>query len=176
MTETQTGKSVAANPLDEDTTGLPAQIKPTPELVQQMRAAILDGKLPPEVGDPAITARLIRARILDGSFDESMQPAESLPSWRDEYTDENVTVLGFHLVPSAFKDEAAKSGVAAYAVVELMTPETGELVTVQTGGGNVLAQLIKAWEEERFPFQAVLRQKPTGTPGRSVLWLEKVAA
>ena len=47
-------------------------------------------------------------------------------------------------------------------------------VSVQTGGGNVLMQLVKAWEKGWFPFTARLVVKDTKTPGRKTLWLEKV--
>ena len=150
-----------------------AMIDPTPELVAQVRAAILDGELPPEIGDPNIVARAIRARILDGSFEEALAPAQQLAGWRDAYLDEDVTVFGFHLNRSS-KGDADGSGIAAYAVVELMVTDTGEIDTVQTGGGNVLAQLVKAWEARAFPFRCRMIAKPTGTAGRSTFWLERI--
>lgn len=155
-----------------DEANVPTMIRPTSELVEKAYDAVINGNLPPEVGDPAVTARSIQERIRRGSFDESMTPAESLPSWGDTYPGQLVTVLSFHLNPSTFEAQEGpnKGKKGAYAVVELIEPE-GEIVTVQTGAGNILTQLVKAWEEERFPFPAVLESKATGQAGRSVQWL-----
>lgn len=143
----------------------PAMIEATPELVEQAYAAILDGTLPPEVGDPSVTARAIAERIRDAkTFEEAFKPT-SLPSWQD-YTDKPVIVHAFHLNPSNFEEQGA------YAVVEIGVPETGEFKTVSCGGTNVLTQLTKAWELGAFPFRAVLRASNTGTPGRVALRLE----
>lgn len=144
---------------------VPAMIEPTPDLVEAAYAAILDGKLPPEVGDPSVTARAIQERIKNAkTFEDAFRPS-SLQSWQD-YADKPVIVHSFHLNPSNFE------GQTAYAVVELGIPETGEFLTVSTGGGNVLTQLVKAWELGAFPFRAILKVKDTGTPGRVTLWLE----
>lgn len=151
----------------------PRMIAPTPELVAQAKAAVLDGELPPEVGDPAVTARAIKQRILDGSLEDALSPQGGLPAWRD-YMGEDVTVFSFHFNPSQFADDDGNKA-GAYAVVELMLSNgDGEITAVTCGGGNVLATLIKAWETESFPFRCKLVEKGTGTPGRSVLWLEKV--
>lgn len=147
-----------------------AVIEPTPELVEQVRAAILDGELPPEIGDPQLTARAIKERILAGSLAESMEPAQALPAWRD-YMDEDVAVQGFHLNPSNIANDDGEKGV--YAVVQIMLVESGEIVTVHCGGGNVLAQLVNAWENGAFPFRGKLVERTAGS-GRGVLWIEKV--
>jgi hypothetical protein len=165
---TPSGSEVA--PWDEPTAM--AAIPATPALLQQVRDAI-DGKgLPPEVGDPEIMARLIRERIRTGTFDDSMSPSAKLPAWADEYLDRLVVVYGFHMNPSTIEnpDDPARKGV--YAVVEVGLPGTGEIVTVSCGGGNVLEQLVKAWEEGRFPFQAVLTGTKTSR-GYTTLWLKR---
>ena len=152
-----------------------ARIEPTKELVQQAYDAVINRQQPPEIGDPEIVARLIQERIRQGSFDDSMQVLESLPSWGESFGSKDLAtapvmvVRGFHLNPSAFEDEDGRKGV--YAVVELADAETGEFTTVQTGAGNVLVQLVKAWEEGRFPFLARYEIRPTATPGRSTHWL-----
>lgn len=149
-----------------DDENAPAMIEPTPALVEAAYAAILDGKLPPEVGDPSVTARAIQERIRNAETFEDAFASSKLQSWQD-YTDMPVIVHSFHLNPSTFE------GQTAYAVVEIGIPDTGEFKTVSTGGGNVLTQLVKAWELSAFPFRAVLRSKPTGT-GNTTLWLESV--
>ncbi len=151
-----------------------AAIEPTAELVSQAYAAIQDGQLPPEIGDPAIVARLIQERIKKGTFEESLTPTEKLPAWKDVLLDVPVAVYGFHMNRSTITPAEGAYSPGVYAVVELAVPETGEIQTVQTGGANVLMQLVKAWEERRFPFVAVLVAQPTGTPGRSTLWLRSV--
>lgn len=151
-----------------------AAIEPTSALVAQAYAAVTDKTLPPEIGDPAISARLILERIKTGTFEESMTPAQGLPNWSDRYLDQTVVVYGFHMNKSTYEiqdgEHAGKKGV--YAVVELAKAGSGELETVITGGQNVLMQLIKAWEERKYPFQAVMTSKKTGS-GNTTLWLQK---
>ncbi len=151
-------------------TGL-AAIEPTPTLVEQAYAAIMDNQVPPEIGDPQITARLIQERIKLGTFEQSLNPADSLPAWTKTLEGVEVVVYGFHLNPSTFENEDGVKGV--YAVVELGDVESGEMTTVSTGAGNVLMQLVKAWEEGKFPFRATLVEKKTSTPGRSTYWLQR---
>lgn len=166
MADPKQGASVASDevvPWDDDLA--PAMIEAKPELVEAAYAAILDGKLPPEVGDPTVTARAIQERIKSAkTFEDAFRPS-SLESW-SEYEDVPVVVHSFHLNPSSFENQTA------YAVVEIGIPETGEFRTVSTGGNNVLMQLVKAWELGAFPFRAVLKAKATQTPGRQTFWLE----
>lgn len=151
-----------------------AAIEPTVELVEQAYAAIIEKKLPPQIGDPAIVARMILERVKKGTFDESMDPAESLPNWYETFGERVVVVYGFHLNKSAHEvaEGEFKGEKGVYAVAEVAAAGSGELVTVQTGGQNVLMQLVKAWEERRYPFQAVLTSTPTGS-GRTTLWLKR---
>lgn len=160
----------------------PAMIQPTQELVARAYDAIHNANVPPEVGDPAITARAIQERIKSGTLEQSMQAAESLPSLGEKYEGQKIAVCAFHLLPSSFEiqEGSNKGKKGVYAVVEVMTQD-GELDTVQTGAGNILTQLVKAWEESldgrsRFPFTCVVEVKPTGTPGRSTQWLRAPAA
>lgn len=171
--ETETGTRSEMVPWEESeaVSGI-ASIEPTRELVEQFNRAVLDGELPPEIGDPKITARLIGKRIIAQSFDQAMSPQAKLPAWSD-YMDRLVVVNGFHINPSSFEsDEDAGSPSSVYAVVELSLPPSGELVTVQCGGMRVLLTLGKAWEEGRFPLQAVLRGSKTGR-GFTALRLER---
>jgi hypothetical protein len=162
---------------DLELAGAPTMIAPTPALLEQAYDAVLNAELPPEVGDPAITARAIQERIRQGSLDDSMAPAESLPSWGDLFADQLVYVCSFHLNRSTFEIQEGpnKGKKGVYAVVELMDTNS-ELHTVNTGAQNVLTQLVKAWEEKRFPFPAVLEVKDTGTAGRTTQWLRSPAA
>lgn len=150
----------------------PQMIAPTPELLDAAYNAVLNAELPPEVGDPAITARAIQERIRHGSLDDSMSPAEKLDNWADTFEGQTVYVCSFHLNRSTFEIQEGpnKGKKGVYAVVELMDPDS-ELHTVQVGAANVLTQLVKAWEEKRYPFPAVLEVRETGTPGRTTQWL-----
>lgn len=140
----------------------------TKELVDQAYAAIIDGTLPPEVGDPEVTARAIKLQLASAERFEEVFRAQSLPGWSQELLDVPVIIYGFHLNPSSF-DESTSS---VYAVVELVAGDDGEIRSYSCGGENVLVQLVKAWEKGWFPFKARLTSKPTGTKGRSVFWLE----
>lgn len=149
-----------------------AAIEPTPEIVKQAYDAIMNGDLPPEIGDPAITARMIQERVRQGTFDQSMDPARKLPAWADKYLDRVVVVYGFHLNPSTIENPDDPGRKRVYAVCEVTSPSTGEFETVSCGGDNVLVQLVKAWEEKRFPFQAVLTGTKTAR-GYTTLWLKR---
>ena len=177
-TSEQTGQAANGGelvPWDEAELAGVAAIEPTPELVSQAYAAVIEKTLPPEVGDPAISVRMILERIKSGTLDESMSPAAKLPAWRDLFLDRVVVVYGFHMNKSTFEDEEGRKGVYAVAEVAPLAPvagiDAGTMTTVQTGGQNVLMQLVKAWEERRFPFKAVLVSVGTGQPGRETLWL-----
>ncbi|HEX6986653.1 MAG TPA: hypothetical protein VF170_14830 [Planctomycetaceae bacterium] len=166
-------------PWDEAELAGVAAIEPTPELVSQAYAAVIEKTLPPEVGDPAISARMILERIKSGTLDESMSPAAKLPGWRDLFLDRVVVVYGFHMNKSTYEIQEGEykglKGVYAVCEVAPLAPvagiDAGTMTTVQTGGQNVLMQLVKAWEERRFPFKAVLVAVGTGQPGRETLWL-----
>lgn len=157
----------------EGATGL-ARIEPTAELLEKARRAILDDEAPPEIGDPNITARLITQRILDGTLEDSMRAAEKLDAWQDVALDRQVVVRGFHLNPSSFETEHedGRTTKGVYAVVEI-ADGTGAIQPVTVGGKNVLAQLVKAWEEGAFPFVAVLTAVSTSTAGRKTLYLKR---
>jgi len=150
-------------------------IEATPDLVEQAYAAIIEGELPPEVGDPEVTRRAIQERIKTAdSFDDVFAP-QSLTPWT-QYAGEIVTVYGFHLNPSSFRDGAENGGSAVYAVVEISrTGDVDDAEPVSTGGGNVLLQLVKAWEKGWFPFKATLAVRPGSTPGREVHWIQKAS-
>ena len=72
-----------------------AAIEPTAELVAMAYDAIQNGTLPPEVGDPKITAQLILQRIREGTLEESLNPAVSLPNLQN-YRDKPMVFVGFH--------------------------------------------------------------------------------
>lgn len=171
-----TGNEVA--PWDEAPTGL-AVIEATPEQIQQAKDAIINGTVPPELGDPNVTARAILERIAAGSLEESMNPAEQLPNWAQTLLNEPVVVRGFHLNKSTKQQPDPETGElkgpAVYAVVDLQVIETLELVTRSTGGANVLMQLVKALEDRAFPFTAVMTSTPTAG-GNDVLRLIKPQA
>ena len=154
---------------------LPAMIEPTPELWQAFRQAVIkgDASLMPEVGDPSLTSERILEQMSEGTLEQALAPQATLPSWRRDYLDVPVVVCAFHVNPSSFENEdTGRSGL--YAVVELMTGPSGELVTVQTGGEKVLMTLGLAWKDGAFPFKARLIEKATSTKGRAVLELEAV--
>ena len=148
------------------------QIKPTPALVRAAYDAI-EGTLPDDVqfeaGDPEVTARAIRERIRTGSsFDEVFAP-QKLPALQDYAGMGAVVFHAFHLQRSRFEGESTST---VYAVCEITSP-AGEIVTCHCGGGNVLTQLVSAWEHNWFPFKALVVARDTSTPGRKTLWLEK---
>lgn len=164
----------------QDTTGL-AVIEPTPKLVAQVYRAIIEGEVPPEIGDPGITAKAIQWRVAQGTFDDSMDWQSQLPPLAEtavyphpslEKTKVSGPMLfhGFHLNPSTIENPEGDKGV--YAVVDATDLATGERDTYSAGGGNVLVQLAKAWEEGKYPFEGVFAVATTGQ-GRSTHWLKR---
>lgn len=139
--------------------------EPTPELMEMAYAAVMDGTMPPEVGDPAITTRAIQERIrATDKFDEAFKP-QSLTPW-NELLGEVVTVGGFHLNPSTLEGQSA-----VYAVVSLRREGEDDFKPYSCGGGNVLTQLLKAWEQGWFPFQGVLVSRKT-SQNYDTYWIE----
>lgn len=152
-----------------------AKITPTPALVKAAYEAI-EGSLPDgvlvEVGDPEVTARAIRERIRQGkTFDDVFAP-QKLPKLADLAGEGAVIVRDFHFNVSKF-DETPGSSV--YAVVEVARAD-GTIELRHCGGGNVLTQLVMAWEHGWFPFKAKVVAKETGNAGRTTLYLEKADA
>lgn len=166
MAKTETSTEI--DPWDVPATGL-AVIEATPEQIRAAYEAISKGTVPPELGDPNITAAAMLLRIQEGSLEESMTPADALPNWGKEYEGVPVVVRGFHLNRSTFQQEenGQPKGPSTYAVVDLQIRETAELVTAQTGSATVQTQLVKALEDKQFPFMAAYVVTPTSTPGRS---------
>lgn len=142
-----------------------AMIEPRPELVRQAYAAILEGELPPEVGDPAVTARAIQERFTKAETAAEVLRPSKLRAW-SELGDVPVTLLNFHLNPSGFEQ-----GSAVYAVCEIMHRDSGEIEPVSVGGGNVLVQLVKLWELGALPVNVRMLSKPT-QQGFTTLYLE----
>lgn len=134
----------------------PRMPEPTQQVLDQVYEAIIYGGEIPEVGDPEITAQAIQERIRSSeSFDEVFKP-QQLPKW-SELMGEVVTIGGFHLNPSRFE-----KGSSVYAVVALKRDGEDDFSPYQCGGGNVLTQLVKAWEQGWFPFKAALVGRKTG--------------
>jgi hypothetical protein len=145
----------------------PAMPEPTPETMEAAYAAVMDGELPPEVGDPTITARAIQERIRNSDSFDDVFKAQSLTPWA-ELIGEVVTVGGFHLNPST-----QEGGSAVYAVVSLRRDGEDDFMPYSCGGANVLTQLLKAWEQGWFPFQASLVSKKT-SKNFDTYWIEAV--
>lgn len=143
----------------------PAMPEPTPDLMEQAYSAVINGTEPPEAGDPTITAQAIQERIRQSdTFDAVFKP-QSLPKWSD-LIGEVVTIGGFHLNPSTFE-----KGSSVYAIVSLRREGDDDFAPYQCGGGNVLTQLLKAWEQSWFPFQGALTSRKTGQ-GHDTYWIE----
>ena len=128
-----------------------------PAEVEKAYAAILDGEPIEFVSDPEAMAREIAERAKNaGSLDELLDEA-SLTAW-GELADVPVTVHGFHLNPSTFKD-----GSAVYAVVNIERMDDGEKLLVSVGSKTVLTQLVRALEMGWLPAIMSLKAMQTGS-------------
>ena len=105
------------------------------------------------------------------TFDDVFAP-QKLKAWQD-IAGEPVLVRRFHLNPSTIKKETGKPSPAVYAVVE-MVRGSGEVELRQCGGGNVLTQLVKAWEHGWLPCRLKIMSSEVRGTGNTVLRLEKV--
>ena len=144
----------------------------TPEQIEQARAAILDGAAIPDFGDPELVSRAIVERLLGSdTFEQAFKPQE-LESWQ-EYLGVPFLVRDFHLNRTRFEDrpEGAPS-VYAVCTLERLDGEEPAVVTVTTGGQNVLAQLLLILEKGWWDNPVKMIAKDTATAGRKALWLE----
>lgn len=147
-------------------------VSASPEELKLAYGAVLNGDVLPASADPEVMSQAIAQRIADAeSFDEVFRP-QSLPSWGRQFLGIPVRIRDVRLNRST-KSEDGKSGPSVYAVVDLLVVETGEMVTVQCGGRNVLVQLLKIVEKRWTEQTYRLVSKPTGS-GYDVLWLEAV--
>ena len=164
------------DPWDDPANQVAEMPKPTEPVLLAAYAAIRDGVLPEGVivGDSEVTAQAIQDQIRAGkTFDDVFAP-QKLKAWQD-IAGEPVLVRRFHLNPSTIKNETpGKSpSPAVYAVVE-MVRGTGEIELRQCGGGNVLTQLVKAWEHGWLPCRLKIMVNEVRGSGNTVLRLEKV--
>ena len=163
------------DPWDDPANQVAEMPKPTAPVLLAAYAAIRDGILPDGVivGDSDVTAQAIQDQIRAGkTFDDVFAP-QKLKAWQD-IAGEPVLVRRFHLNPSTIKPDPTKPpSPAVYAVVE-MVRGTGEIELRQCGGGNVLTQLVKAWEHGWLPCLLKLMASEVRGSGNTVLRLEKV--
>lgn len=77
--------------------------------------------------------------------------------WRssglEKYINERIRITGLRRMPSSFQ-----GGLPFFLVVDAGVVKTGELVTITTGSVSVVAQLAKAHQLGRIPFDCIPRQ------------------
>jgi hypothetical protein len=173
MQESESGQ--ALDPWDDPANDVQVMPAPTADVLEVAYRAIRDGVLPDGVviGSSDVTAQAIQDQIRQGkSFDDVFAPSK-LKAWQD-LAGEPVLVRRFHLNPSTIKNETPGKGPspAVYAVVEIVRG-SGEVELVQCGGGNVLTQLVKAWEHGWLPCKLKIVASEVRGSGNTVLRLEK---
>lgn len=138
------------------------------EELQVAREALLSGALPDGFGaaqDSAEMARAIAERILRAeTFEEAFAP-QTIDAWKDVLFNTPVGVLDFHLNASSYE-----VGSPFYAVCDVERLADGEVLTVQTGGLNVLAQLLLIAEKGWWGKPVKMISKDTAG-GFDALWL-----
>lgn len=139
-----------------------------PEQITLALAAIIEGKELPAALKGGEAHSAILERIASATTLEELFAQRKLESWR-ELENVPVTVQGFHLNPSSFEE-----GPTVYAVVEVVTMDDGEAITVASGARNVMVQLVKAWEFGQIPgLRCRYISQRTGE-GYAAGWLELV--
>lgn len=82
--------------------------------------------------------------------------------WRSDglgaYLNVELEFQAIRKMPSDFT-----SGIGWFLIADAAIVDTGELVTMTTGAGSVVAQLLRAWSLGSFPLRAIPRQSARPT-------------
>ena len=119
--------------------------------------------------DPGEIAKAIILQLLQATTDEELQ-LSSATGWR-ELQGVPVEINGFRWRKSDFEE-----GSPVYVIVNGMRLDTGEVLALTTGSGNILAQLSNLARRDQFPTTWRLIEADKATKaGFKPLWLEKVS-
>jgi hypothetical protein len=151
-----------------------ALVEITPEQAQ-LAYAVLRGEVVPEYS-PEEMARVIAERIAradsQDELDALFTPADErkLPGWSELLMGVPVRIEALRFNPSAFTEG---SDAKVYAVVDVTRADTGERVTVHTGGQSVMFMCVKIIERKDTLGKRLFRMVTTKAhSGYDVLQLE----
>lgn len=126
---------------------------------------------PEVVDDPEQISREILMQLLGAKSDEELTNFGNATGWR-ELENQPVFLDGFRWRPSEYEE-----GAPVYVIVNAIHAETGEVLILTTGSGNVLAQLSNLARRGQLPsptaWRIVKAAKQTAN-GYYPLHLEKV--
>ncbi len=144
--------------------------------LDELEAILLGEVEPPEVADdPTEISREIMAQLLAAESDEELEQMGTAIGWR-ELLGVPVQLTGFRWRPSAFDgaDSEGAKGPQVFFVIFGTRLDTGDRVTLTTGAGNVLAQLVNMARRQTL-VGAIRSLKKADRPtarGYYPLWLE----
>lgn len=138
------------------------------EQLEVIQAAIMgEAELPPRA-DPEAMSRAIMERILNASTVEEAFTQQNLTPLRT-ILDTPFRITDVHFNRSKLNEG---EGAPVYAIVDIVTVDTGEAISTSCGGKNVLAQLVvglkNGWLADNV-FQLIANRT---TDGYDALWLE----
>jgi hypothetical protein len=123
------------------------------------------------VEDPDAIALEIAKRILSATTaDDVLAPQQTTPA--EDVLGVPVEVRGVRWNPSAYN-----GGPGAYAVIDAVRVDTGEVLAISCGSRNVIVQLYRLVKLGALPRQVVIVRvsKPTSS-GYYPMWLQRVDA
>ena len=129
--------------------------------VEELEQILLGEKGVPEVADdPAEIQKEIMAQLLSAESDEELEQVGNATGWRD-LLGVPIEIKGFRWRPSTFEE-----GSPVFFVVTGTRLDTGQMVALTTGSGNVLAQLTNMAKRNTL-VGAVRMAEQADTPTKS---------
>lgn len=140
---------------DTEPTGAPIDEPPPEYSVVPLRRDIVDvyeGMIAtiPDAGGDGLSGIL-------AAIAQAEDVADLDAPWRstgmEKLINKPIRIIGLRKMPSSFA-----GGLPFFLVIDAGIIATGEMVTITTGAVSVVAQLAKAWQLGRIPFDCIPRQ------------------
>lgn len=123
--------------------------------IEELERILLDPMEPIVAGsdDPDEISREILAQLLGASSDAELESFGEAEGWRDYAVPRSVALAGkggtaFEIRGFKWRPSSFEEGQRIFFVVQAIQLDTGELKTLTTGSGNVMAQLANMAKRE----------------------------
>lgn len=138
-------------------------------VIEDLSPLLLGDELP-EAVDPEEAARDIMRRILEApDLDSVFDQAGTISA--EDVIGKPLRIRGFKAMKSAYEE-----GANVYFLIDAVDGDTGEVLTINCGARNVMAQLYRAGQLDGFPLDAaIVKARKATAAGYYPLWLERVS-
>ena len=121
--------------------------------------------LPWSADEDDASAAIVAAILAAPNIDQLLTPTTT--AGLGDYVGKLLTIHDVRLRPSDME-----GGTGAYAVLDITVEGSSDHVVATTGARNVLAQLVRAWQLDAFPFSCrITETQSKRNPARTVQWL-----